>query len=890
MTYKIEVVFLNLVRLMVVWMFDTASLFILSHVASGVTIQANTTTQVWVVAAAAALVLGLVNFIIRPIILLLALPFGFIVILLSGFLVNGAMLMITSNLLPEFLIRNWGWAFLGGFLFSLINTILTDLITLDDQGSYYENMVERWAKKWQVFSDSTGPGQGIVMLEIDGLSYHHFQKALERGYMPTLASLMREQGYNLHRVETGIPSMTSSCQAGILYGDNYDIPSFRWFDRDLNRFIVSQVDAAMLDQRYSKGQGLVRGGSSIGNMLNGDAHKSMFVIAKMKSSSKEEARQRARDIYLMMFNPYFFVRTIVIFFGDVLLEIGEYFLQVLKNVRPRLNRLYKGYPLMRAALTSFLKDVSAYLITLDIIRGTPALYHTYAGYDEMAHHAGPWTKDAFHELRRFDRIVARLMRVMAEKAPRPYELILLSDHGQSFGSTFRQRYDITLHDFIQQNIPQIARVESKAGSDDGSTGIMSIMNELENVQEQGVGNPTSWVALRQANTLLKTGIEKRLDMASEKPAEVKVAFSGNLANVYFTDLDHRVKISELNSTYPHLLKAMVNHEGIGFVVGYNDLGEPICLGKNGSRNLCKGDIVGEDPLAPYADGKTTTIELRAEQVRRLADFPHTGDLIVNSPVYPDGTVAAYEELIGSHGGMGGEQTDAFILAPGDMKIPETHNSIDVFAILNARRGLVPQPKPVDLVKTLDPWNFANLSLGLIRVRTWLSRATRIMVFERDAYREVVQDATMTSPALLIALLGASLPTLVFQENQIGFLARIGMWLLCTLITWLAGRALKSKEEFTPLLRAFGFAQVSSLWLLLSLVPQIAPLSRLIYLLVFILTAWIGAAMALKLKGWKTDVLPFASVVLYVLGVWGLHVLFLGAELTLKSLLSAFGVW
>ncbi len=62
-----------------------------------------------------------------------------------------------------------------------------------------------------------------------------------------------------------------------------------------------------------------------------------------------------------------------------------------------------------------------------------------------------------------------------------------------------------------------------------------------------------------------------------------------------------------------------------------------------------------------------------------------GLLIVNGALYPDGTVAAFEELIGSHGGLGGEQTDAFLLHPPDMPAPETRNSEDFFHLLNARR-------------------------------------------------------------------------------------------------------------------------------------------------------------------------------------------------------------
>lgn len=907
MTRKIRSIFLFFIRLILVWMVDTISLRIMARLVKGIFIQASEPGQVWIVAASAVMVLGVVNFLLRPSLLLVALPLGGIAVMVFGFLLNGFLLMSISRLLPDFEIYSWWVAFLGGFVFSLVNTVLTNLLTIDDEDSYYQNLVERRAKKQNIFPDSRGSEQGVLMLEIDGLSYHHMKKALAEGAMPTLSDLVENKGYRLHRVETGIPSMTSSCQAGILYGDNYDIPSFRWYDRDLNRMITSQMDAAMLDQRYSKGQGLVRGGSSVGNMLNGDALKSMFVIATIKAASKEEAKQRARDIYLMMLNPYFFVRTIVLFFTDAIFEVFQYFRQVVRNVQPRLNRLHKGYPLMRAALTSFLKDVSAYLIILDIVRGTPALYHTYAGYDEMAHHAGPWSGDAFYELRRFDKVIARLLRVMAEKAPRSYELIVLSDHGQSFGHTFLQRYGVTLHGFIQQQMPQGKRVMAASGSDDGSTGVMSMINELDNIQQQEMGGTAGRAVLQQANRLLKQGARHRGGQIStgkllEEEAEVKVAFSGNLANVYFTDFNRRVNVSELNESYPGMVDALVQHEGVGFVVGYDDEGTPVCFGKKGARNLHTGDVVGEDPLAPFAGSghniKDTemssanptgaTVELRAEQVRRVADFPHAGDLIVNSPIYPDGTVAAYEELIGSHGGVGGEQTDAFILAPGDVQVTETRNSVDVFGILNARRGLTPRPLPQVTYEAADSWALSTIISGLARVKEWIIQAARVLVFDREAYREVAVDPNMTGPALLIAILSILIPAVFTHTTGLEIFSRLGIWVLDALILWLAGRSMGSREDFTPLFRAFGFAQVCQAWLLLRLIPQVAPLANLISLLVWLLAIWLSASAAMKLKGWKTFFLPVVTVIIYVVGVWALEIFFGGAALTLNSLLDDFG--
>ena len=108
------------------------------------------------------------------------------------------------------------------------------------------------------------------------------------------------------------------------------------------------------------------------------------------------------------------------------------------------------------------------------------------------------------------------------------------------------------------------------------------------------------------------------------------------------------------------------------MAGYLDADTPVVLGKGGRRNLRTGELsTGVDPLVPYGD-----VALRAWQVGRVMDFPHAGDVMVVSTVYPDGTVAALEELIGNHGGMGGEQTDAFLFHPGDMVVPETVVKLD----------------------------------------------------------------------------------------------------------------------------------------------------------------------------------------------------------------------
>jgi len=117
------------------------------------------------------------------------------------------------------------------------------------------------------------------------------------------------------------------------------------------------------------------------------------------------------------------------------------------------------------------------------------------------------------------------------------------------------------------------------------------------------------------------------------------------------------------------------------VIGHLDDETAVAIGKSGRRNLRTGEIEGTDPMTMYGEPDHC-----AGQLAYVAGFPHCGDLTFISPVYDDGTVAAYEELIGNHGGLGGLQTQPFIIHPSDMVMPHTSNACDLFPILNARRG------------------------------------------------------------------------------------------------------------------------------------------------------------------------------------------------------------
>jgi uncharacterized membrane protein YvlD (DUF360 family) len=876
-----------IIRFLAVWFVDTISLLVTAWVVSGIDINPVAGMSVFVVATAAALVLGIVNLLVRPLILLLAVPLGWMVLFLVGFIINAVTLMITSALMPGLEVDGLWAAFLGGLILSLVNTIITTLLDIDNEESFYANLVLRQAARQAEVKEGEDT-RGVVMLEIDGLSYWHIQKAVEDGYMPTIKKLIDESGYQISRADSGIPSSTPACQAGILQGNNINMPAFRWLDKETNRIIAGGPQMAEVEPVLSDGHGLLEGGTSIGNMFSGDAEKSILTFSKITAGTEEDKKKRAQDMYLLMRNPYFFMRVLVLFFTDVVREVWQGWQQRRKNVQPQLNRLHNGYPLLRAATNIFLRDVGAYFTILDIVRGVPAIYTLWAGYDEVAHHSGPWTRDAMLTLRQFDRTVSHILTAIERNAPRPYELIMLSDHGQSFGHTFLQRYEMGILDFVKAQLPQETSAVATGGGDDGTIGVSAMLGELQNMEDSKMTGAVGDALVNQTQRAMQSNLDQQPSSEEVDPAKVTLSYSGNMALLYFDLFPRKITLNELNAVYPGMVDALVQHEGVGFVVAYDDDEVPIVFGKNGARNLHTGDVTGEDPLVPYGD-----VELRSWQVRRIADFPNCGDLILNSPVYEDGTVAAYEELIGSHGGLGGEQTDAFIFHPGDMEIPETRNSMDFMPLLKGRVGLpgaTPLPE-LEVEPKVDPWTFSVLGKGLSQVGKWLNYALRAMTLSRETYQEIAKDVYMTGPALLIGLLAQILQSLNSERqfDIVNILVRYAVWFFAVLFVYLAGRLLRGKADYTTTLRVAGFAQSVHILEVLGFLPVVGSIARFVALLLGFFGVWLGSATAHELKGWRALILPVFYIVTLVVSVYFLVSVIEGTVLAVEELLADFGL-
>ena len=140
-----------------------------------------------------------------------------------------------------------------------------------------------------------------------------------------------------------------------------------------------------------------------------------------------------------------------------------------------------------------------------------------------------------------------------------------------------------------------------------------------------------------------------------------VCSNGNLAHVYFPEVPGRVTTEWLMEKNPSFIEALVSHAGIGFVITTNTENEVLMMGKAGMRRLRSGVVEGTDPLEPYIDGLDRDVLIQS--LLQLCDYPNSGDVILNGALIGPGTVISFEDQIGTHGGVGGEQTEPFVIFP-----------------------------------------------------------------------------------------------------------------------------------------------------------------------------------------------------------------------------------
>lgn len=486
---------------------------------------------------------------------------------------------------------------------------------------------------------------GLLVVILDGVSAPVLREAVEAGLAPTLARWLDRGSHRLEEWWAGAPATTPASQAGLLHASTA-VPAFRWWDRDLGRLVVSNhpVDAARLEAQVSTGDGLLaHDGVAVATMLSGDAPTALLVMSRA-------GRRDSGASYLRFFaSPFVLARAVGLTVGEMVKELYQARRQRVRGVTPRVSRT-GWYVLLRGVSNVALRDLATSLVAEHLVRGAPTVCVDYVDYDEIAHHAGPRRPEAMRALEGLDRVLGILEQVLPV-AGRDYRVVVASDHGQSLGTPFSQVAHATLTQTVRDLMDRcvsgpVRAVQAGDGEDWGP--INALLTSLTS---------------RRRDRAVVLGPDA--DQRAAGQADVVVAASGNLGMVWFPGLPRRPSLDEVQDRWPGLVAALAAQPGIGVVVVDTAERGLVAVGSGGLVLLeQKGHPVeGIDPLAGYG-------VRAAKDLAGAARRPHAGDLVLVSSVTPDGHVHAFEEQVGSHGGLGGEQNRALLVHPTELTLDD----------------------------------------------------------------------------------------------------------------------------------------------------------------------------------------------------------------------------
>ena len=541
------------------------------------------------------LFISLINALLWPILTRIAMPFLVLTFGFGTLILNGLLLQIFA---PIFDIEIKGAAMiLAPLAMAAVTTILSSLITINDDSSYYRSVL-RDAEKKRKSNIKDYPG--VIIVEIDGLAYEVLCEAVEIGEMPTIKKMIDSDKYNLRMWETDLSSQTGASQAGILHGNNEDIVAFRWIEKNNDNQMMQCsgiTKVPELEQRISDGNGLlVDNGASRSNLFSGDTDNVIFTFSKIMDFKK----LYNKAWYSVFSNPSNFARIVALFLADIIREIWSQIVHSVKNIRPRIKRGIVYIP-TRAATNVFMREINTSTLIGDMMIGDiDVAYSTYLGYDEIAHHSGVRDNDAWFALREMDKQIKHLTDAN-KYCPRDYQFVIQSDHGQTNGATFTQRYGETFEDFVKSLLPEDMTMFAKMTSND----------------DHFAGDYTPF---SRKNKKIKKEKEEQQELSD---SEVIVLASGNLAMIYLTQWSQRLTYEELNNFFPELIPGIINNEYVGFILVKSQEHGDLAIGKNGTYYLDSDEIEGENPLKGFGNNIV-------RHLKRTSSFEHTPDILVNS--------------------------------------------------------------------------------------------------------------------------------------------------------------------------------------------------------------------------------------------------------------------
>ena len=532
-----------------------------------------------------------------------------------------------------------------------------------------------------------------MALQIDALAHKDLLRAIELGYCPTIASLLKEQDFMVRPWFCGLPAATPYCQAGIFHGENDGIPAFRFYDKEARRVVTCNAPEGVQyirDRIHSPGA--LAGGSSYVNLLDGDAATVAFTVATRERTSAFQRLGGGRLGLLMLLSPVRLMRIAVESIAEYLREEWE---RAAGEMSRRVTHSEGIFPFIRILSNVVVRELQTMVINLDIYLGVPVIYSTFMQYDELGHHFGPSSRQALSDLKRTDSRISEIWRTIQLAAGRRYDLVILSDHGMAPAISYRVAYGESLGTTVQRILdgdkiriggePLQAHTSFAEETEYADMGAQAI----ETVARMATPASPQRRLLRRVRDWMRRQYGLRDLLMPEKYRvgarhQIVVTYSSSLALVYFADTVKQVQRADImsDSRRAHLYRSLVSHPGIG-LVGTVD-GDDVHLESRLGRARISGGtlsvIAGSNPLAPYGEEQPLVRSMAA-----LVRQKNGGDLVLFGTF--DGTdIICFDDQVGAHGAAGGEQLYPFLIAPRELDVETAtiENARDIHRVIMSR--------------------------------------------------------------------------------------------------------------------------------------------------------------------------------------------------------------
>ncbi len=486
--------------------------------------------------------------------------------------------------------------------------------------------------------------KGLVIIHVDGLGERYLRQALEQGKMPFVRGLVEEQGYEILPYRCGLPSTTPFVQAGILYGDNSEIPSFRWWDKESGLLISFGGRSAFphVAHKYFRGcEPLTEGGACIATCYPGGAEESFGLGYEEHGTMVRRNPHALRELLASWaVNPVHLARWLWKGALQVVKTTLEYY-----QARIEGRRAANRYVISDMLEEIFLHQLTLYATIQAMARNYPTIYAAFYAYDETAHAYGPGAPNSLEILQNVDDTIRHIARRTSAQE-REYEMVVLSDHGQVESIPFPEVAGRRLGEMVAEWLPAYA-VEEYLGR--------------------------------------KFTPKEAID------GHVVLTYSGGLAHLYFKDISWRLERSEIDARFPRLLDKLVHAEGVAFAMVREGPCDRI-ITPDGEFELGAGsglEASVRDFLGQYDDP-----DILAAQLHKLNSFERAGDIVIFG-AYQDHHQVNFEDQVGGHGSVGGEQLHPFVLARRELglELSRVQTAADLHTVLRQLRDRLVTAQP-----------------------------------------------------------------------------------------------------------------------------------------------------------------------------------------------------